>query len=317
MTRSPVSSPSESGTPVAIVTGSSHGSGELTAVTLARRGHRVFAAMRALERRNAPAAERLRALAAAEALALEPLELDVTDDASVAAAVEQVLAETGRIDIVVNNAGVLFYGLTEAFTIEQARELLDVNVLGSVRVDRAVLPHMRERGSGVLVHVSSIGGRLTIPFYGLYCVGKYALEALAEAYRYELSALGVDSVIVEPGLFRSNLYAALHGPDDRERAESYGETAEAARSLLAGIEQVLASGDARDPQEVADAIVELVETPTGERPLRTVVGDVPVARAINEAAEPHAQPMLESFGLGHLAAISVRADVAATSASNR
>jgi NAD(P)-dependent dehydrogenase (short-subunit alcohol dehydrogenase family) len=290
---------------VAIVTGSSHGSGELTAQTLARRGHVVFAGMRGVERRNAAAAERLRALGVAEALALEPIELDVTDEASVDAAVERILAEASRIDVVVNNAGVLFYGLTEAFTIEQVRELLDVNVLGSARLNRAVLPHMRERGSGLLVHVTSIGGRLTIPFYGLYCVSKYALEALAEAYRYELSAHGVDSVIVEPGLFRSNLYAAMHGPGDHERAESHGETADPARVLLAGIEQRLARDDAGEPQQVADAIVELVETPTGQRPLRTVVGDVPAARSINQAADPYARGMLESLGLGHLVAVPV------------
>jgi NAD(P)-dependent dehydrogenase (short-subunit alcohol dehydrogenase family) len=291
--------------PVTIVTGTSHGLGALIAETLARRGHRVFAGMRDLGHRNAPAAERLRRLAAAQGLALEPFELDVTDDASVDAAVEQAIAEAGRIDVVVNNAGVLLYGLTEAFTVEQVRRQLDVNVLGSVRLNRAVLPHMRERGSGLLVHVSSIGGRVTVPFYGLYCVSKYALEALAEAYRYELSVHGVDSVIVEPGLFRSNLYAAMSGPDDRERVESYGETANAARALLAGIERTLASDDARGPQLVADAIVELIETPSSQRPLRTVVGDVPAARAINEAAEPQARAMLEAFGLEHMAAIRV------------
>ncbi len=175
-------------TPVAIVTGTSHGFGELTAVTLARRGHHVFAGMRGISGRNAPAADNLRAVAADDALALAPIELDVTDDASVGAAVDSVLAEAGRIDIVVNNAGVLYIGITEAFTIEQAREQLDVNLLGAARLNRAVLPHMRERRSGLLVHVSSIGGRLTFPFYGLYCASKYALEALAEAYRYELSA---------------------------------------------------------------------------------------------------------------------------------
>jgi NAD(P)-dependent dehydrogenase (short-subunit alcohol dehydrogenase family) len=256
--------------------------------------------MRGVELRNTPAAERARALAAADALALEPIELDVSDDASVAAAVERILADVSRIDVVVNNAGVLFYGLTEAFTVEQVRDVLDVNVLGSVRVDRAVLPHMRKRRSGLLVHVTSIGGRLTIPFYGLYCVSKYALEALAEAYRYELSAQGVDSVIVEPGLFRSNLYAALQRPDDCDRTESYGETADAAGALLAGIEQTLTGDDARDPQQVADAIVALVETPLGERPLRTVVGEVSAVRAINEAAEPHARTMLESLGLARV-----------------
>jgi NAD(P)-dependent dehydrogenase (short-subunit alcohol dehydrogenase family) len=294
-------------TPVAIVTGASHGLGEATAVSLARRGHAVYAGLRSAQRLNASAADRLRALAAADGLALEPIELDVTDDAAVAAAVEAVLGETGRIDVVVNNAGALSYGILEAFTIEQARDLLDVNVLGPLRIDRAVLPHMRERRSGLLVHVTSIGGRLTIPFYGLYCASKYALEALAEAYHYELSAVGVDSVIVEPGLFRSNLYAAMHSAHDRERTESYGDTAELARELLAAIHRTLTSATAPDAQEVADAIVKLVETTPGTRPLRTVVGDVPAAKAINEVAEPYAKEMLEGLGLRRLGATPVLA----------
>lgn len=290
-------------TTVAIVTGTSHGFGELTARALARRGHRVFAGMRGISGRNAPAADRLRALAADDALALEPVELDVTEDASVDAAVNWVLAEADRIDVVVNNAGALYMGITEAFTIEQAREQLDVNVLGAARLNRAVLPHMRERGSGLLVHMSSIGGRLTFPFYGLYCASKYALEALAEAYRYELSAHGVDSVIVEPGPFPSNLYASLRGPADRDRLADYGQTAELAAGLLAGVEQMLAGDDAPDPQQVAEAIAELVEAPAGQRPLRTVVGLDFGAGGLNEAADPYQQGALESWELGHLAAI--------------
>jgi NAD(P)-dependent dehydrogenase (short-subunit alcohol dehydrogenase family) len=291
-------------TTVALVTGTSHGFGELTAQALARRGHRVFAGMRAISGRNAPAAHRLRAVAVDDALALEPIELDVTDDASVSAAVNWVLAEAGQIDVVVNNAGVLYIGITEAFTIEQVREQLDVNVLGAARLNRAVLPHMRERGSGLLMHVSSIGGRLTFPFYGLYCASKYALEALAEAYRYELSAHGIDSVIVEPGPFPSNLYASLRDPDDRDRVAEYGQTAELAAGLLAGVEQMLAGEDAPDPRHVADAIAELVETPAGQRPLRTVVGLDFGARSINEAAASYQRAALESWELGHLAAIA-------------
>lgn len=296
--------------PVTIVTGASRGFGELAAETLARRGHRVFAGMREPEERNAPAAARIRTLANDEGLRLEPTELDVTDDLSVAVAVERALGAADRIDVVVNNAGALYFGVTEAFTIEQLRAQLEVSVLGPARLNRAVLPHMRERRSGLLVHVSSIAGRLTWPFYGLYCAGKYALEALAEAYRYELSPFGVDSVIVEPGPFPTNLIQARRGPEERGRAASYGDLAEAANTLIAGLEEMLAGGGAPDSQAVADAIADLVETPPGQRSLRTVVGEDFGATGVNAAAEPYGRQALERFGLGHLAEIRT-AEVAA------
>lgn len=288
---------------VTIITGSSRGFGELTAETLARRGHRVFAGMREPRGRNAPAAARIRTLASDHGLPLEPIELDVTDDTSVAAAVECALAAAGRIDVVVNNAGALYFGITEAFTTEQLRAQLDVSLFGPARLNRAALPHMRERGSGLLVHVSSIAGRLTWPFFGLYCAGKYALEALAEAYRYELSEFGVDSVIIEPGPFPTDLVSARVGPDEHERVASYGRVAQTASTLIAGLEEMLASSGAPDPQAVADVIADLIETPPGQRPLRTVVGEGFGAAGVNAGAELHARKALESFGLGHLAQI--------------
>lgn len=293
-------------TPTAIVTGASHGFGELTAQTLARRGHRVFAGMRDMSTSNALAVARLRALAASEELELDPIELDVTDDASVAGAVERVLDQAGRIDVVVNNAGVLFVGITEAFTVDQVREQLDVNVLGAMRMNRAALPSMRRGRSGLLVHVSSIAARLTWPFYGLYCASKQALEALAEAHRYELCALGVDSVIVEPGPYPTHLLAALRRPADRDCASSYGQTAEIGTTLITGLEEMLAGEDAPDPQQVADAIAELAKTPIGQRPLRTVVGSGFGAEEINEATAPFAQGALEAFGLAELAGAGPR-----------
>src|SRR5262245_36649805 len=145
--------------PVALVTGASSAIGELTAGTLARRGVRVFAGVPDPAGRNAGPAERLRT----GEVPVRVVELDVTDDDSVTRAVRLVLDETGRIDVAINNAGTMSVGVTEAFTIAQARDQLDVNVLGAARVNRAVLPGMRERRSGLLVHVSSLSGRVVLP----------------------------------------------------------------------------------------------------------------------------------------------------------
>jgi NAD(P)-dependent dehydrogenase (short-subunit alcohol dehydrogenase family) len=156
---------------VVIVTGSSSGFGRLTAQTLARRGYTVFATMRGVEGKNVAAAADLRKLAAREGLALQPLELDVTDDASVEHAIGQVLATAGRIDVLVNNAAVGYVGPIEGFTPEQVRAQFETNVVGVLRVNRAVLPQMRRQGAGLLVYVSSGIGRLVSPFVAP-CMGR-------------------------------------------------------------------------------------------------------------------------------------------------
>src|SRR6266851_1951372 len=175
------------------------GFGRMFADTLARRGHTVFATMRDPGGRNAKNASAIRALAEKDSLPIYVLELDVTDDASVERAVDAAIGKAGRIDVAINNAGYAVSGLAEAVTIEQAQRLMDTNFVGSVRVNRAVLPHMRRQRSGVLMHISSGAGRIIAPSMGFYCASKFALEALAEAYRYELAAQGIESVIVEPG----------------------------------------------------------------------------------------------------------------------
>jgi NAD(P)-dependent dehydrogenase (short-subunit alcohol dehydrogenase family) len=186
---------------VVLITGSSTGFGRLFAVTLARNGHTVFATMRDPGGRNAKNASEIRALAEKDALPIHVLELDVTDDASVERAVNAAIAKAGRIDVAINNAGYYLSGLEEAVTTEQAQRLMDTNFIGPVRVNRAVLPHMRRQRSGVLIHVSSGAGRVVLPSVGFYCASKFALEALAEAYSYELAAQGIESVIVEPGQY--------------------------------------------------------------------------------------------------------------------
>jgi NAD(P)-dependent dehydrogenase (short-subunit alcohol dehydrogenase family) len=136
--------------------------------------------------------EALESLASAEELPIHVVEMDVTDDASVSAAAGQILERAGQIDVVINNAGVAALGITEAYTPEKIQKLFDVNVFGVVRVNRAVLPAMRRERSGLLIHLSSAAGRTVVAYFGIYCASKFALEALADSYRFELAPFGVD-----------------------------------------------------------------------------------------------------------------------------
>jgi len=280
---------------VVLITGCSSGFGRRAAIAVARRGHAVFASMRAAADRRE--ARELRETAEAEGLELVTPELDVTSETSVDTAVERIVAETGRIDVAVNNAGVPALGPAEAFTPARLREILDVNLFGPARVNRAVLPHMRRRGGGLLVHVTSILGRLGLPFFGAYAASKFGLEALAEAYRHELAPLGIDSVIVEPGPYPTETMGRLRSPDDGERVEGYTRVTQAVAAMLDRFNEIVSGPSAPDPREVAEAIADLIDRPLGERPLRTVTGvDFGVAE-LNEAAAPHQRTALETLGL--------------------
>ncbi|UPG84062.1 SDR family NAD(P)-dependent oxidoreductase [Luteibacter aegosomatis] len=161
-----------------LITGASSGFGRDTAETLAKAGHRVYAAMREPAGRNRQPAEALRALG------VEVVELDVTDDVSVERGVASVLAQAKHLDVIVNNAGIGSAGVSESFTADQARALFEVNVFGVQRMLRAVLPSFRRQGQGLAINIGSILGRVTFPFFGLYGASKFALEALTDSYRY-------------------------------------------------------------------------------------------------------------------------------------
>ncbi len=265
-----------------LITGSSSGFGRTTAEDLARKGHTVFATMRGVEGKNSGVAGELRQLADSEGLALHVLELDVTNDTSVDSAVQTALGQAGQIDVLVNNAGVGSFGMVEASSVEQAQALFEVNVMGVLRMNRAVLPHMRERGSGLVMYVSSGLGRFLFPFVGVYAASKFALEALAETAHYELSPLGVETAIVQPGAYGTTFASNMMPADDQARMGSYGPVTEMAQQFMASFEH----REFGDPQEVTDAIIKIIEMPAGERPLRTPVGDdsVQAAGPINEAA---------------------------------
>ena len=282
---------------VALITGTSSGFGRLIAETLARKEFHVFATMRNAKTRNAAAAHELEQLAQRESLNLRVLELDVTQDASLEHAVSEVAAKCGRIDVLVNNAGYGIMDLSETVTVAQAQRQLDVNFFGVLRMNRAVLPVMKRQGSGLLLHVSSGGGRLAIPGMGLYCASKFAMEALAETYRYELASQGIDSVILEPGPYATPIADKLETGEDESRRAGYGEMAQVPRKVLAGIRSSRAN-----PQEIADKVLEIIETPAGQRQLRyRVGGGGRGVERINALTEEIQAQLLEAFGIAEAA----------------
>jgi len=277
---------------VVLITGCSSGFGRVTSETLARMNYRVFAGMRDLGNRNASNAREVQALAEKDSLPLSPIELDVNDDASVDRAVSEVVRSAGHIDVLVNNAGLTIRGLAEGVTLEQVRRIFDTNVFAVHRMNRAVLPHMRKRGSGLLIHISSQAGRVVLPGLGIYGASKAALEALVESYHYELAGEGIDCVLVQPGAYATAIGQNADTAADQPREESYGPGREIPQTLVANL------GKRRDPREVADAVLRLIETPAGKRPLRTdvgVTGDF-VAR-LNQFTSQIQEGVLQAFGL--------------------
>ena len=287
---------------VVVVTGASSGFGKLTVLELARRGHTVVATMRDVNGRNAPIRSELIDAAKAEGYELQVFEMDVVDEVSVNSTIDQVVKQHGKVDVLVNNAGLMPVGITEAYTVADIERLFAVNFFGAVRADRAVLPHMRAAGSGLLVHVTSLMGRVVFPFFGTYSASKFALEGLAEAYRYELKGFGIDSVIVEPGPFPSNLISSSPEPSDQSVLASYGEVAAIPGQIKAHANDGQDEANPPSPQRVADAIAHLVEA-TQRRPLRTVVMpeglDFGVER-LNEAVLPIQNAMITSLGMSDM-----------------
>jgi NAD(P)-dependent dehydrogenase (short-subunit alcohol dehydrogenase family) len=205
---------------------------------LARAGHIVFASMRGVNGKHCEQANDLRKQG------IVVVELDVSDDASVDAAVKEMLARTGRIDVLVNNAGIASAGITEAFTADQAKAIFNTNVVGLLPTSRAVLPRMRAQGDGLIINVGSILGRVTFPFFGIYGASKFAVEALTESLRYEVSQLGVDVVIIQPSAYPTNMYAAIQQPADAGRVAGYGAVGEIPGKMFETFKGVFASADA-------------------------------------------------------------------------
>lgn len=284
-----------------LITGASTGIGKLTALTVARVGHSVYASMREPQGSNQQAAADLLDLAASEGLKLEVIELDVTVPESVMSAIAHLTSTSTDIDVLVNNAGHMSIGIAEAFTEEQIHQQFEVNFFGPVRLSRAILPRMRERRSGLIVHVSSIVGRILFPACAFYCASKFALEAYAEILHYEVTGLGIDSVLVEPGPFPTQLLSNSPGPLDGDRARGYGQLAAVRELFIENFSNFFASDQAPNPQENADAILKLISMQPGQRPLRTVCGPDYGATQVNRLIAPIQAQVLRDIGMGMLA----------------
>jgi len=278
-----------------LITGASSGFGRLTAETLANSGHTVFAGFRSTDGVKKQIADALRQKN------VEILTLDVTDQQSVDSAIAQLLKSSpGGLDVVVNNAGMASAGISEAFAPEQTRELFEVNVFGVQRMIRATVPLLRAKRAGILINVGSILGRVTLPFFGLYGASKYAVEALTDSYRYELSQFGVDVVLVQPSAYPTNMYAAAQQPANGNLAEEYGDVAQIPGKILNTFATLFQGENAPNPQDVATAIDKIVSTPAGSRPNRVVVGLPFGSDAVNSAVAPIQDGVMESLGLADL-----------------
>ena len=275
-----------------VITGASSGFGAASVRAFADRGDRVWGTMRDADGRNA---EKKAALEA-HSSRITIVEMDVTDDASVAQGFATILAE-GPVDILINNAGIMYIGMTEAYSVAQAQEQMDTNYLGAIRAMQAVLPSMRAAGSGLIVNTSSIAGRVSVPFFGTYCATKHALEAYSQSLRYEVAPFGVDVALVEPGPFPSNLLAAGKPPAREDALASYGALRDVPTTMIAGFADMLASDGAPDPQLVVDTYLALADAAPGTRPTRTVVGITWGVDEVNAFTQPRQDALLKEMQL--------------------
>lgn len=291
-------------TQIALVTGASSGFGRMIATDLAAAGLTTYASMRGTKAKNTKAVDEIAAEAKSRNMDLRTIELDVQDDASIRAAVDAIIAEHGKIDVMVHNAGHMVWGPIEAFEPEQLAELYDVNVLGTQRVNRAILPHMRKAKSGLLVWISSssvMGG--IPPLLGPYFAAKAGMDQVAVAYARELAPLGIETAIVVPGAYTkgTNHFPHAGHPADEETAKAY----EAAwpKGFADRMQKALADTDPpdSDPAEIGRAVVDIVKAPAGKRPFRTVIDPANDGSAVSfPVVDRVREQFLDRIGFGDL-----------------
>lgn len=294
---------------VVLITGTSTGIGNLTARALAEAGHIVYASMRNIDGRNAGRAKDLLEYGKRNGYDLRIVELDVQSESSADAAVDTILRDAGQIDTVVHNAGHLYVGYVEAFTPEDVLHLFDINAIGIQRVNRAVLPHMRSRRSGMLLYVGSTTSVVVPPFMGPYVASKFAADALAQATAYEVSQFGIETTIVMPGPFTQGTdhfpNASLAGDDVRNTDYAVLDP------LVARNEEATSSlfpvGVDAHPRSVAEEIARILALPVGARPLRTVVdfSDAGVEK-VNEVLHRTQEQFINRLGFGELLRVKIK-----------
>ncbi|HEV8315132.1 MAG TPA: SDR family oxidoreductase [Burkholderiaceae bacterium] len=287
---------------VILVTGASSGIGHLTSRALAAAGHTVYTSMRDIGGRNAPRVRELRDWSFSGGRDLRPLELDVLSQPSVDHAVQAILGEQGRLDVVVHNAGHLVVGPTEAFTPEEIVKVFDTNLLGTQRVNRAVLPLMRAQESGLLLWVSSTTARGGFPpFLGPYAAAKAAMDSLAITLSYEVARFGIETSIVVPGAFTKGTahFPNAGKPADVDTVAAYSRYD--GRMDEVGARLAALTPEHADPQAVADEIARIVELAPGTRPFRSVIDFIDDgAAAVTEVAERVREEFAQRIGIADL-----------------
>ena len=247
---------------VAIVTGSSGGIGYETALVLARNGFRTYATMRNLEKAKA-----ISDISKSEKLSLHTIKLDVTDEKSVNDAIKTIKSDAGRIDVLVNNAGYGLFGSLEDLLMSEIKAQYETNVFGLIRVTQAVLPIMREQKSGIIVNISSIGGKMAMPLSSPYIGTKFAVEGLSESIAYDLEPFGIKVVIIEPGAIKTNFDTGMVVAQKNQNPSS--PYYKSMQKLQSSLNSIVKNGT--PPTKVAEVILNAITTPNPN--LRYTVGE--------------------------------------------
>jgi len=280
-----------------LITGAAGGFGTIIIEALLAEGYTVTGAMRDAGGRNQRIAENL------EKKGAFIVEIDVISDESVVQGVNKAAAQMGSIDILINNAGLGAGGIQEGFTADDWKKVFDVNVFGVQRLTRAVLPFMKQQQQGLLMLISSLSARLSVPFQGPYSPSKWAAEALAESYRVEVSNLGIESCIVEPGGFPTQFIGSLLQPSEKERSSDYGAIKDLPDALLTAVKGVFESNPEQTPDLVSKAVVELIKMPHGKRPMRTEVDKMfmgELVAPLNQQLAAANEKVYEAFQMSYL-----------------
>ncbi|MRW86094.1 SDR family NAD(P)-dependent oxidoreductase [Pseudoduganella sp. FT26W] len=288
---------------IVLVTGAGTGIGHLSVKALALAGHTVYASMRDIGGRNAARVRELRDWAFANGADVRAVELDVLSQASADAAVQTIVAERGRLDVVVHNAGHLVIGPTEAFTPEEISKVFDTNFLGTQRVNKAVLPVMRRQQQGLVLWVSSTTARGGFPpFLGPYAAAKAAMDSIAVTMAYELARFNIETSIVVPGAFTAGTdhFANAGHPADAATSAAYDARYQGLMDQVGARLTELMPPDA-DPAAVAADIAYIVGLPHGSRPFRSITDFVDDgATAVTEVAERVREEFAERIGIADL-----------------
>jgi NAD(P)-dependent dehydrogenase (short-subunit alcohol dehydrogenase family) len=286
---------------VIVITGASSGFGALAARALAKAGHTVYASMRDTAGRNAPQVTAAKEFSSENNVDLRTIELDVMSEESINAAIQKIIADNGRLDVVIHNAGHMVFGPAEAFTPEQLAELYDINVLSTQRVNRVALPQLRKQKQGLVMWISSsssAGG--TPPYLAPYFAAKAGMDAMAVIYARELTRWGIETSIVVPGAFTggTNHFAHSGRPADKARVAEYeaGPYKGFADDVMTGFASIVPA-DA-DASAVAEAIVKIVDTPFGRRPFRVHIDPTEDgAEVVNMVSDRVRAELLRRIGL--------------------